>query len=591
MSKNNKDLDNTSPRKQENKIILFFKKVVQVLWALICTISYIVGIYVVEFFMAFLSKLDIVTFFISNIMTKYITVTFNKFFETVFEHLVDFVKDLSHFFYKIYSFLNILKNRVFKVYKEDGKEKALVEAKDVFKTGYATNIITIRRVTNILAPVVSVMFFVTVIFTVSNLNFALNVNYNGKNVGVVKNEKSFDTSKSQMLSQVVLDDKSDIALQKSKFSITVAGKNNVQDNNEFTRSLISASGEKIDTAYGIYIDGNLATANKDKEYIDKVLNEKLKPEKDKNPESKVEFAQKVEIVEGLYPVNLIINNEDFGKKINSNVQEEKTYTVKMDDTPLIIAEKTNVPLNELRRLNPNLVDLMVVGVDVVLSPERSLLEVKVVKSERYEQEIPYEVEEVKSSKYRSGYKKTTQEGENGTAIVTAEVSYIDGIEVSRDVLSSDVTSSPVNKQVIIGTGKSYNSYSSYDYNGGPIGSGGTLNWPTNGGYISNGYLGYYNHRAIDIANDYGSPIYAADDGVVVTSGWSSGGYGRYVVIDHGNGMQTLYGHNSKNLVYPGQRVSRGQTIARVGSTGNSTGNHVHFEVIVNGVKKNPNYYL
>lgn len=454
-----------------------------------------------------------------------------------------------------------------------------------------TNIVVIRRVTNIIAPIMSVCIFLMVIGITTNLNFALRVNYNGKDVGVIKNEKSFDVAKSKMLAQIVLNDKSDIALQKSKFSLTVASDKKVQGENEFTRSLISASGEKIENAYGVYIDGDLITANKNRDYIEKVLEDKILPQKEKTPDAKVEFASKIEIVEGLYPVNLIVDDNAFKEKMNSNVQEEKTYTVKMDDTPLIIAEKTNVPLNTLRSLNPDLVELMVVGKYVVLSPQRSLLQIKVTKNEQYEEEIPYQVDEFKSSRYRSGYKKVTQEGENGKSLVTAEVSYIDGVESSRKVISSDVIEEPTNEEVTIGTRTRYGSTQKYHYDGGPIGSGGRLSWPTNGGYISNGWLGYYNHRAIDIANSYGSPVYAADDGVVVTSGWSNGGYGYYVVVDHGNGMQTLYGHNSKNLVYPGQRVSRGETIARMGSTGNSTGNHVHFEVIVNGVKRNPNKYL
>jgi len=98
------------------------------------------------------------------------------------------------------------------------------------------------------------------------------------------------------------------------------------------------------------------------------------------------------------------------------------------------------------------------------------------------------------------------------------------------------------------------------------------------------------HRGIDIAVPYGSVVRAAEDGVVTRSGWYYG-YGRVVVIDHANGLTTLYGHNSRLLVSAGDRVEKGQPIALAGSSGRSTGPHVHFEVHVNGRPVNPLRHL
>lgn len=99
------------------------------------------------------------------------------------------------------------------------------------------------------------------------------------------------------------------------------------------------------------------------------------------------------------------------------------------------------------------------------------------------------------------------------------------------------------------------------------------------------------HPGIDIANDFGTPIVATADGVVTDAGWNAGGYGNKVDIDHGNGIMTRYGHAQSIVVHTGQQVRRGQIIAYMGSTGFSTGPHVHYEVRIHGEPVNPAPYL
>jgi murein DD-endopeptidase MepM/ murein hydrolase activator NlpD len=95
------------------------------------------------------------------------------------------------------------------------------------------------------------------------------------------------------------------------------------------------------------------------------------------------------------------------------------------------------------------------------------------------------------------------------------------------------------------------------------------------------------HPGIDLAAPYGTPVYATADGTVLRAGWNSGGYGNLVEINHGRGIVTRYGHLSKVLVSPGDRITRGQQIGRVGSTGRSTGNHLHYEVRIDDNAVNP----
>lgn len=134
-------------------------------------------------------------------------------------------------------------------------------------------------------------------------------------------------------------------------------------------------------------------------------------------------------------------------------------------------------------------------------------------------------------------------------------------------------------------------------NAGAAGGSGALMWPASGpitspfGWRTHPIFGTARyHSGIDIGADYGDTVVAADSGVVIFSDWM-GGYGKAVIIDHGGGISTLYGHNSELLVGEGQRVSKGQAIARVGATGYATGPHLHFEVRENGSTVDPMGYL
>ena len=170
--------------------------------------------------------------------------------------------------------------------------------------------------------------------------------------------------------------------------------------------------------------------------------------------------------------------------------------------------------------------------------------------------------------------------------ITANVTVINGTETAREVVSSVTLKEPVAERQARGTKERPTWF--------PTGS---FRWPCYG--VITSYFGGRNtgisgassyHEAIDIANSYGTPIYAADGGTVIYSGWN-GGLGYCVKIDHGNGFITWYGHNSDLYVSVGDHVYKGQTIAAMGSTGISSGSHCDFRIQRNGTMVDPLNYL
>lgn len=197
-----------------------------------------------------------------------------------------------------------------------------------------------------------------------------------------------------------------------------------------------------------------------------------------------------------------------------------------------------------------------------------------------------------------GEKKIEVEGHEGTREITKKVVKENGKPVEEEIVEEDVLEEPQEEIVLTGT-KKYDGYGGSTDNYGDSGVSydldatyETLLTPVGSVYVSSGFGQRWGrlHRGVDLALAQGSEIHAADGGRVYFAGYC-GGYGNLVKIDHGNGMQTYYAHCSSLLVSEGQQVGRGETIALVGSTGNSTGPHLHFEVIINGSCVDPVDFL
>jgi murein DD-endopeptidase MepM/ murein hydrolase activator NlpD len=250
-------------------------------------------------------------------------------------------------------------------------------------------------------------------------------------------------------------------------------------------------------------------------------------------------------------------------------------------------------LSQLKKLNPELTEIIKPGQKILISEAKSFLRVQTTKTEYKEVEIPYDTVTINTSKLYSGDKKVLTKGVNGVERITELVTYIGGERVSSREVSRVTIKEAITEKIQVGTKKNQNTSSSSGA------SKGKLRWPAIGATsISSPYgkrnLGDGWHGGIDIVRPGGSSgctVVAAEAGVVTYAGWyNSGGY--TVMIDHGNGLSTMYCHMQNTLkVRSGQRVSRGQAIGNIGATGYVTGPHLHFEVKVNGRNVNPALYL
>lgn len=342
----------------------------------------------------------------------------------------------------------------------------------------------------------------------------------------------------------------------------------------------------VTSAYRLYVNDVRIGATPYEGALEELLDQLQKAASDEDTIS-CEFAEDVEIRQEYVPTSEIMNLGYIAELLYSTKTAEVTYEVKKGDTWSQIAAKNDMSSAELLALNPGYnINKLQIGEVLTLSASVPYLTMTVVKQERYLDDVSYNIEYTDSADLYQGDYKVTSKGEYGKADVMAKATYVNGEETERTILSSVTLKEPVTEYRLRGT-KVRPTWM-------PTGS---FRWPTSGrissyfgGRKSPGGIGSTNHKGIDIAVPRGTPIYAADGGTVTYSGWMSG-YGYLVQIDHGNGYVTRYGHNSSLTVSVGQHVYKGQQVARAGSTGNSTGNHCHFEVRYNGVAKNPLNYL
>lgn len=296
----------------------------------------------------------------------------------------------------------------------------------------------------------------------------------------------------------------------------------------------------------------------------------------------VDFKEKVSVSEGKVSPSKILTVDEALKLLQKGTLEEKKYKVQSGDVLGSIAAKHDLTLDQLLKLNPDLEEDDVLRIDQELNVTafEPYIDVVVEYEKFVEESIPFETNVVEDDTLYKGEQKVKQEGKKGVQAVTYIIRDVNGERDGKSVKESKVISEPVEEIVIKGTKVV------------PSRGTGDFIWPAVGGYISSkvGYRWGQMHKGIDIARPSDPTIKAADNGVVVQAGWD-GGYGNKVVIDHNNGYRTVYAHLASISVGVGQTVPQGSKIGMMGSTGNSTGVHLHFELYKNGSLKNPLDYF
>ena len=351
--------------------------------------------------------------------------------------------------------------------------------------------------------------------------------------------------------------------------------------NYFYQKLDSVSGEL--RKYQVVVDGQVIGSVKDEETLNELLDH-IKAQYTTENTVSAQFAD-VLTIEPVYETENLMTIREMEAALQANQGGSTTYTVEAGDTFSGIAYANDMSLSDLQALNPGMdINRLMVGDILNVKELTPILSVETVEEQTYTQAIACPVEEVEDSSMYIGDTAVITQGVEGEEQVSATVTYLNGQETERVIHSTTTLREPTTTVMAVGTKEKPRTAST-----------GSYQWPIYGritSYFGGRYIfgSYSYHSGIDISASYGAAVCAADGGTVTYAGYR-GSYGNLVVITHDNGTQTYYGHNSSLTVSVGDKVYKGQQVARAGSTGRSTGVHCHFEIRVGGTSVNPLSYL
>lgn len=373
----------------------------------------------------------------------------------------------------------------------------------------------------------------------SNTVSAASLEIGGEIVGYAVSEK--DASAAKNAASEVL---SDSDTEKIKINQVKTDACNIKSADTLSDIIIKKFASSLTEVSEIYIDGELLCAVKDEQTARSAINKALSSAKSLYPDSSVSFAEKITVKPAFY-----------------SASADNIYSSQQLENALMTSDS---------------------------------LTVRHTKCEESIAVTDYDTVEIQTNTLFVGDTRVRRAGQSGSEYAIDLVTYIGNKKVLSEHLMSVAIKEPVPQIVERGIRAESLSMGSYTV----IQTTGVFCWPAVNLYTVTSPFGHRSlgyHRGIDIsgANASGSLVVAGASGTVTEAGWSTGGYGNYVIIDHGNGVETLYAHMLDNslMVNAGDVVQKGQTIGRVGNTGYSFGAHLHFEVRVNGNRLNPAPYL
>lgn len=490
--------------------------------------------------------------------------------------LIGVLGDLVNPFVKLFSSVKGL----FSILKEmRGLPRRMVKerVRAFFRYGWQRNRYTVERFLSYVLPVVCCFLCVFTVKTVLSLNYAIRVSYNGQEIGFVSDESVYDSAVDIIDSRLV-DVGEEKWTPKASLNMAIVTPSELSTQDVLANRLLSASGTEIMEATGLYVGGQFygATTAGDllQEDLDDIIEPYIEFASTLGDDVTVKFSRDVTLVSGVYPASSVVSLSDLDDLVTSTEHQDIYYSAKRGESLSTIASQNGITVDQLVSMNSEqlLKETLEDDTSLLVAQDQSLITVKTTRTVVRTERIPYKSVVTRDSRFNAGYFWYVSTGQAGEKMITTEIVYENGEEVSRAVVSEEITKEPVNQEIVVGT------------NGAGGGSGvgtGSFVWPTGpGGGISRGYGN--GHGGMDIWNSYNTPIYAADSGVVIVSQDTAVGYGRYVIIDHQNGIATLYGHMNQRLVEVGEVVAKGQLIGLMGATGYATGSHLHFEVRIGG---------
>jgi len=443
----------------------------------------------------------------------------------------------------------------------------------------------------ILSPVLALVLLAGSLLVWNSMEVALQVEYDGIDLGYIKNESVYDDAVAGIEDRIIgIENRYNFSATPI-YKISHVSASKIQSTDQFVDTFLSAVlGDEVDEAIGVYIDDKFLLAVTEQEQLKVFMDTLLAPYHSDVENAVVGFLNDVTFESGIYPIDNIKTYDEavdiLGKVDTTTVK----YTCVKNDTTAKIASKNGLTEEALLQYNPDIAEKISKGKVLKLTLPEPFLPVKISIRSSYTETIPYDTTIKYSSSLYEGQTEITTSGRDGKQEIVADIIYVNGVEVSREIVSSTVTKEPRNAVKKVGTKAVPKSAPSIaDFNGVTVT--GKFMWPVDGGHITCGWLGYPGHYGLDIGAPKGTNIYASDGGIVVYVHYGKTSYGYEIVIDHGNGYETRYGHCSKILVEVGDKVEKNDVIGLVGSTGNSTGPHLHFEIIKDGNRINPKSFI